>query len=214
MNWAGDSHDAYSVIIDSALGLLGARAQVDKSEFLERGDWLHEYLGETAAAEVSVPDRRAKAPPGKTVFDAQLRELPRERAHRHAHARSPRSAPTATGLDTWNKEAAIAANKVVSDMGIERKGLVEETLDGYIAAVPRRHLAARAVPAQRLGADAARSARAAGEAAEGVLPRLRRLRSGERRLRIAGRRGAAHRHQARDLCARRLATRATRSAPR
>ena len=24
MNWSGDSHDAYSVIIDSALGLLGA----------------------------------------------------------------------------------------------------------------------------------------------------------------------------------------------
>ena len=37
-------------------------------------------------------------------------------------------------LDTWSKEAAIAANKVVRDMGIERKGLVEEPLTGYIAA--------------------------------------------------------------------------------
>ena len=32
MNWAGDSHDAYSVIIDSALGLIGA-APKDKGGF-------------------------------------------------------------------------------------------------------------------------------------------------------------------------------------
>ena len=36
-------------------------------------------------------------------------------------------------LDSWNKDAAVAANKVVSDMGLERKGLVEETLNGYVA---------------------------------------------------------------------------------
>ena len=36
-------------------------------------------------------------------------------------------------LDSWSKEAAVAANKVVRDMGLERKGLVEETLNGYIA---------------------------------------------------------------------------------
>ncbi|RPI41948.1 MAG: hypothetical protein EHM59_19005, partial [Betaproteobacteria bacterium] len=35
-------------------------------------------------------------------------------------------------LESWNKDAAIAANEVVRDMGIERKGLVEETLDGYV----------------------------------------------------------------------------------
>jgi hypothetical protein len=34
-------------------------------------------------------------------------------------------------LDTWNKSNAIAANEVVSEMGIERKGLVEEELIGY-----------------------------------------------------------------------------------
>ena len=44
-------------------------------------------------------------------------------------------------------------------MGIKRKGLVEEPLDRLQPAVPRRHLAAGAVPAQRLGADAARPAR-------------------------------------------------------
>ena len=34
MNWAGDSHDAYSVIIDSALGLIGRGARRTSSEFL------------------------------------------------------------------------------------------------------------------------------------------------------------------------------------
>ena len=34
MNWSGDSHDAYSVIIDSALGVLGAPPK-DNDEFLE-----------------------------------------------------------------------------------------------------------------------------------------------------------------------------------
>ena len=36
-------------------------------------------------------------------------------------------------LASWNKEAAVAANKVVVDMGLERAGLVEETLIGYVA---------------------------------------------------------------------------------
>jgi hypothetical protein len=34
-------------------------------------------------------------------------------------------------LQTWNKDAAIKANKIVTDMGIQRKGLVEEDLPGY-----------------------------------------------------------------------------------
>ena len=34
-------------------------------------------------------------------------------------------------MDTWNKDNAIAANKVVSSFGIQRKGLVEAPLEGY-----------------------------------------------------------------------------------
>ena len=40
MNYAGDSHDAYSVIMDSALGLLGAPPK-DKEKFLSEVKWLH-----------------------------------------------------------------------------------------------------------------------------------------------------------------------------
>src|SRR5260221_4613105 len=48
----------------------------------------------------------------------------------------------------------------------------------------RRRVAARALPAQRIGADDPRPARAVRTAAEGVLSRLRRLRSGEAGLQI------------------------------
>ena len=34
-------------------------------------------------------------------------------------------------LDTWNKDAAIKANRIVAAMGIDRRGLVEEDLPGY-----------------------------------------------------------------------------------
>jgi hypothetical protein len=34
-------------------------------------------------------------------------------------------------MDSWNRDNAVAANKVVSGFGIERKGLVEAPLDGY-----------------------------------------------------------------------------------
>ena len=36
-------------------------------------------------------------------------------------------------LKSWNKAAAVAANKTVTEMGVNRKGMVEETLIGYIA---------------------------------------------------------------------------------
>jgi hypothetical protein len=58
--------------------------------------------------------------------------LPRERADR---APLP-LAEVGTNPDriaTWGKEYAVAANKVVSNMGIERNGLVEEPLVGYVS---------------------------------------------------------------------------------
>lgn len=69
---------------------------------------------------------------GKAVFDKSC-------AGCHASERTGKPIPvnevgtSPARLETWNKDAAIAANKVMSDMGIERKGLVEEPLVGYIA---------------------------------------------------------------------------------
>jgi mono/diheme cytochrome c family protein len=131
MNLAGDSHDAYSVIMDSALGLLGAPPK-DKDAFVGQVKWLHEYLGALQAPKYPFPIDTQRAASGKAVYDAHC-------ASCHASERTGTRMPvTEVGtdrnrLDSWNKEAAIAANNVVKKMGLERKGLVEQTLDGYIA---------------------------------------------------------------------------------
>jgi mono/diheme cytochrome c family protein len=131
LNLAGDSHDAYSVIMDSAMGLLGA-APHDKNDFLGQVKWMHEYLGALQAPKYPFAVDAQKAAAGKTVFQANCAQC-------HASDRTGTRVPVdevgtdRNRLDTWSKEAAVAANKVVRDMGLERKGLVEEPLNGYIA---------------------------------------------------------------------------------
>jgi len=132
MNLAGDSHDAHSVIIDSALGVLGA-APHDKEEFLGHIAWLEDYLGSYPPPRYPFPIDHQKAGAGKLLFEKTC-------AHCHASERTGMRVPveevgTDRGrLDTWSKQAAIQANTVVREMGIERKGLVEEHPSGYIAA--------------------------------------------------------------------------------
>ena len=129
MNWAGDSHDAHSVIIDSALGLLGA-APRRKAEFLEEVKWLQRYLREKEPPRFPFAIDNRLAAKGKDVFEANC-------ASCHASERTgKRMALAAVGTDgervaTWGKDNAVAANKVVRGFGIERKGLVETPLDGY-----------------------------------------------------------------------------------
>ncbi len=132
MNFAGDSHDPFSVIIDSALGLLGA-APKDNDEFIEQVRWLQGYVSAKRAPQYPFPIDAAEAERGKAVFQATC-------AACHASERTGTVVPLAEvgtsrdRLDTWNEKAAREANRVVRDMGIERPGLVEEPLTGYIAA--------------------------------------------------------------------------------
>ena len=131
LNWAGDSHDPRSVVIDSALGLLGA-APHNKDDFLGQVQWLLDYLGAKPPPKFPFPVDEKKATQGKAVFDQICAAC---HASEKTGTRLPLSAVnTDRGrLDSWNKQAAIEANKVVTAMGIERKGLVEETLGGYNA---------------------------------------------------------------------------------
>ena len=132
MNFAGDSHDAYSVVIDSALGLLGAPPK-DRDEFLGEVRWLIEYVSAKRAPPYPFAIDTAGAERGKRVFDATC-------AGCHASARTGTVIPlaevgtSADRIGTWNERAARAANAVVEDIGIERAGLVEEPLSGYVAA--------------------------------------------------------------------------------
>ena len=131
MNYAGDSHDPYSVIIDSALGLMGAEPK-DKPAFLAEIDWLVDYLKNKPAPKYPFVIDATRAAHGKSVFDAHC-------ASCHASPRTGTIIPLAEigtdrgRIDTWGKQAAIEANQVVKDMGIERKGLVEAPLTGYVA---------------------------------------------------------------------------------
>jgi mono/diheme cytochrome c family protein len=131
MNFAGDSHDPYSVVIDSALGLMGAEPK-HKQDFLGHIDWLVEYLKNKPAPKYPFPIDASLAARGKTVFDAHC-------AACHASARTGNVVPLAEigtdrgRIDTWGKKAAIEANQVVKKMGIERPGLVEAPLTGYVA---------------------------------------------------------------------------------
>ena len=131
MNWDGASHDAYSVVMDSALGLLGAPPK-RPDEFVETIQWLTDYLRERPPPEFPFEIDEALAASGKTLFA-------RECGSCHASDRTGRPVPveevgtSRARLESWNKEAAVAANKVVVEMGLERAGLVEENLIGYVA---------------------------------------------------------------------------------
>ena len=131
MNYAGDSHDAYSVAMDSALGVLGA-PPANKADFLAQVQWLKDYMSELPPPKYPFPIDAARAAAGKPLFDANC-------AACHASERTGTplllaEVGTDRGrLDSWNKGAAIKANQVVREMGLERRGLVEEDLKGYIA---------------------------------------------------------------------------------
>src|SRR5258705_879463 len=132
MNLAGDSHDARSVIIDSALGLLSA-APHNRDDFMKQIDWLVTYLSEKQAPKYPFPIDEQKAQAGKTVFDANCTRC-------HDSERTGTRVPAEEigtdreRLKTWSKQAAIESNKVVRGFGIERRGLVEIEPSGYIAA--------------------------------------------------------------------------------
>jgi mono/diheme cytochrome c family protein len=154
MNFAGDSYDANSVIIDSALGVLGGAPGSNKV-FLQEKDWLYKYLSSYQAPKFRkvFPDviDEKKAEAGKKVFADNC-------ANCHWSDRTGLPAPpldqirTGTvirvdevingqrlGTDTeriksWNKDAAIRANDAVKAFDIERRGLVEANPTGYVAA--------------------------------------------------------------------------------
>jgi hypothetical protein len=128
LNWDGATYDARSVITDSALGIV-AKPQDD---FAEQMDWLVEFLGSLPPPKYPFPIDQSLAATGRGVFDAHC-------ARCHASGRTGKSVPVEeVGTDrnriaSWNKEAAIAANRTAAELGAERRGMVEEPLDGYIA---------------------------------------------------------------------------------
>jgi mono/diheme cytochrome c family protein len=148
MNFAGDSCNARSVIIDSALGLLGA-APSSNQIFLNEIDWLESYLRNHPPPKYadyyadSYPIDQKKAAEGKPLFHMYCG---------HCHDRRDTTG-TVMSLDndtdpvthkklgtdparveSWNADAAIRANNFVKAFGIDRPGLVQANPTGYIRA--------------------------------------------------------------------------------
>lgn len=128
LNWDGATTVPRSVIIDSALGL-GASP---KAPFLEHVKWLEDYLRPLAAPKYPFAVNAMLATQGKLLFEAQCAQC-------HNGLRTGTAVPIAeigtdrNRFDTWNRSAAIAANKKVKEMGVDRDPMVEETLIGYVA---------------------------------------------------------------------------------
>jgi len=89
--------------------------------------WLQQYLREKAPPKFPFPIDSKQAEAGKGIFDANC-------AGCHASDKTGKRMPlAAVGTDperiwSWSKDNAVAANRAVRDFGIERKGLVEESL--------------------------------------------------------------------------------------
>ena len=129
MNWDGATWNARSVLIDSALGIVAE----PQNDFLEQMDWLLEYLGNLPPPKYPFPIDAALALEGRPLFESEC-------ARCHQSERTGKRIPLAeVGTDenrilSWSHEAAKAANKKALELGVERRGMIEdEPLDGYIA---------------------------------------------------------------------------------
>ncbi|MEE9354581.1 MAG: hypothetical protein V3U75_03235 [Methylococcaceae bacterium] len=131
LNLAGDTWDAYSVIMDSALGLLGA-APHDKEEFVGHVQWITEYAKKTPPPKYPFPIEQQQATLGSAVFDKNCAECHAEDSPLVGRPMPLAKVGTSKDrLDTWGKTFAVKANEVVKSFGLSRRGLVEEDLIGY-----------------------------------------------------------------------------------
>lgn len=131
MNLAGDSWNAYSVVIDSALGLLGAEPK-DLDDFVGHAQWITEFAKATPAPAYPFEIDSAMASAGEALFNQHCSSCHGEDSPLIGRPMPLDQVGTSRDrIDTWGKQFAIEANTVASEMGIERKGLVEEDLIGY-----------------------------------------------------------------------------------
>jgi len=138
MNFAGDSCNARSVIIDSSLGLVGA-APPSNQIFLNEIDWLENYLSNYPPPKYPYPIDQAKAAGGKAVFYQHCARCHASDATGTVMPLTEVDQGKTLGTDpqriySWNKDAAIRANNAVRSFGIIRPGLVEANPIGYIRA--------------------------------------------------------------------------------
>ncbi len=129
INWDGATYDAYSVLVDSALGVIAE----PQDDFEEQMQWLLDYLLKLQAPSYPFPIDAPLVAVGETVFHQNC-------ATCHASERTGKRVPLdEVGTDpnriaSWSTDAAKAANRKAAELGAKRRGMVEdEDLGGYVA---------------------------------------------------------------------------------
>ena len=176
-HWDGLNPSLKEVLIGSAIGN-GASA---KSVDLESLDRIGQWLRDLKAPAYPFPIDRTLAERGAKVFATECAAC-----HAPEGARMGQVIPIAEvgtdrhRLDTWTASSATAFNEFAAGKPWQFKSY--RKTNGYVAMPLDGRVAQRAVSAQRVRAHADRSARAGRAPAATLLSRLRRLRSGPRRL--------------------------------
>ena len=146
LNWAGETQDPLAVYIDSALGI-GAPPETVVADMLKH----REYLRAKQPPPYPFPIDAALAAQGEAVWAANCAEC-----HEPGGARFGRTVPIEEigtdreRFDTWTQANADATN--AKALRARRRAQGDGQGRGLRQPAPRRHLAARALPAQRLGA--------------------------------------------------------------
>lgn len=131
LNLASDTWDAYSVVMDSALGLMGGEPK-DKDAFVGHVKWITDFAKRTPAPEYPFAIDESLAAAGQTVFEAECARCHAEDGDRVGRALPLAEVGTSSDrMDTWEKQYAEKANAIVEEMGLERRGLVEQEPIGY-----------------------------------------------------------------------------------
>ena len=131
LNYAGDTWDAQSVIMDSALGIIGAEPKNDE-QFSSDMAWLEAFLSRYPAPAYPLPINRDLAQQGEGVFAdhcADCHGVDSDKVARPMPIEQIGTSPER--LLTWSPDYAKKANAIVAQAGITRRGLVEQPLPGY-----------------------------------------------------------------------------------
>lgn len=124
--WDGASRDRRSALVDAALSM-GIPAG---TSLAQQADWLQTYLSTLAPAAYPFDLDPVLIESGRALFESQC-------ARCHDSDRTGRPIPIAEvgtdprRLSSWDIEAAAALNGWAQAQGVERAGMVEQTLIGY-----------------------------------------------------------------------------------
>ena len=170
LHWDGDNDSVDERNLSAALGAGVTPVTVDHAALKRVRDWIWTLPPPKYPYAID----EALAARGAPRLPAALRRLPRRpplpRRRQDAGARVGQVEPIdAIGtdrhrLDSYTVDVRGQSVRALSGLAVPVHALPQDQRLRQPSA--RRHLAARAVPAQRLGADAARSARAARAAAD------------------------------------------------